>query len=150
MPREKKSNTSVFNYIGIIGSILLLIGCFCPIDASLKFSPVQLLFSRLQDIGRQSSANAWLEVLLVLTLLFVTVRSVMAALFGQVAKLRTPSIQIWVILVVFYSYYFGTPIPLHYGADWGWSVLFLGATLQTFGAFRSAMESEVDDEAQSG
>ena len=61
------------------------------------------------------------------------------------------AIQAWVILLVSYSYYFGSVIPLHYGADWGWSVLYLGATLLTFGepyraeAFIARLEERAPD-----
>jgi hypothetical protein len=70
----------------------------------------------------------------------------MTVILGQVENLRMPAVQAWVVLLVTYSYYFGLVIPIHYGADWGWSVLFLGATLLTFGAFRARRELEEEEE----
>jgi hypothetical protein len=73
----------------------------------------------------------------------------MTAISGQVERLRAAGIQAWVILLISYSHYFGVVIPLHYGADWGWTVLYLGATLVTFGAFRAHSELTYMDEPES-
>jgi len=94
------------------------------------------------QLSRGYSNSTLLEVVLCFALLVAASHCLMTAITGQIERLRAPGVQAWVVLLISYSYYFGAVIPLHYGADWGWSVLFLGATLVTFGAFRAHSELE--------
>ena len=132
----------IYRLFGKAGAFLLLVGCFMPIMSDKRSSTVENLMSGLAQVSSGYTNETALQVLLCATLLIVSSHCVMTVFLGKVEQLRFAAIQAWVILLVSYSYYFGAVIPLHYGADWGWSVLFLGATLLTFGAFRAYRELE--------
>lgn len=146
MPKDKTTAAKIYRYLGIGGAVLLAIGCFCPIDANNDASPAYLFLSGLSHLGNQHSLAAGAQVLLAFWMLFIAGRSLLGALLGEVEDLRVTAIQAWVVILAFYWYYFGTPLPLHLSAGLGWSVLYLGATLLTFGSFRLAMELEDDEE----
>jgi hypothetical protein len=142
MSENIKRNVQIFRLIGKAGALLLFAGCFVPIMSDRGSSVVENFFGGLAQLSRGYTNETVLEVLLCFTLLVVSSHCLMTVIIGQVEKLRMPAIQAWVVLLVTYSYYFGLVIPIHFGADWGWSVLFLGATLLTFGSFRAYRELE--------
>jgi hypothetical protein len=139
-------NVRIYRLVGKAGALLLFAGCFVPILSDRQTSTVENFFGGLAQLSRGYSNETVLEVLLCFTLLVVSSHCLMTVILGQVENLRMPAIQAWVVLLVTYSYYFGLVIPIHYGADWGWSVLFLGATLLTFGSFRARRELEEEEE----
>jgi hypothetical protein len=145
-PKEHTTAAKVYRYLGIIGAILFVIGCFCPIDANNDASPAYLFLSGLSGLSQNQSMAAGAQVLLAFWMLFIAGRSLLGALLGGVEDLRVTAVQAWVVIIAFYWFYFGTPLPLHLAAGLGWSVLYLGATLLTFGSFRLAMELEDDEE----
>jgi hypothetical protein len=136
----------IYRLIGKAGALILFIGCFMPILTDQGSSVAENFFGGIAQLSRGYSNTTALQVLLSFTLLVVSSHCLMTIILGQVENLRMQAIQAWVVLLVSYSYYFGLIIPIHFGADWGWSVLFLGATLVTFGAFRAYRELEDERE----
>jgi hypothetical protein len=136
----------IYRLVGKAGALILFVGCFMPILSDRGSSVAENFFSGLAQLSRGYTNAIILEVLLSFTLLVVASHCLMTVILGQVERLRMPAIQAWVVLLVTYSYYFGLIIPIHFGADWGWPVLYLGATLLTFGAFRAYRELEDERE----
>jgi hypothetical protein len=146
MPENIARNVRIYRLVGKAGALFLFAGCFVPILSDRQTSTVENFFGGLGQLSRGYTNETVLEVLLCFTLLIVSSHCLMTVILGQVENLRMPAIQAWVVLLVSYSYYFGLVIPIHYGADWGWSVLFLGATLLTFGSFRAYRELQEEEE----
>lgn|GEM_PF-5658743 len=142
MPENIARNVRIYRLIGKAGALILFAGCFMPIQVERQSSTVENLFGGIAQLSRGYANETLLQVLLSLTLLIVSSHCVMTIILGQVEQLRMPAIQAWVVLIASYSCYFGGFLPIHYGADWGWSVLFFGATLLTFGSFRAHRELE--------
>lgn len=146
MAENETRTVRIYRLIGKAGAFLLFGGCFMPIMSDRQSSAAENFMSGLAQLSRGYTNETALQVLLCATLLIVSSHCLMTVFLGKIEQLRFAAIQAWVILLVSYSYYFGSVIPLHYGADWGWSVLYLGATLLTFGAFRAYRELEDERE----
>ncbi|MFH1116117.1 MAG: hypothetical protein V1792_19565, partial [Pseudomonadota bacterium] len=146
MSENETRKVRVYRLIGKAGAFLLFAGCFMPIQTDRQSSTAENFMGGLSQLSRGYTNETTLQVLLCATLLIISSHCLMTVFLGKVEKLRIAAIQAWVVLLVSYSYYFGAVIPIHYGADWGWSVLFLGATLVTFGAFRAHRELEDERE----
>lgn len=149
MSENTKRSLKIYRTIGKAGAIILFLGCFLPVQTEQHTSIVQNFFGGMAQLSQGYTNAGLLEVILCFALLVVASQCLMTILSGQVERLRATGIQAWVILLITYSHYFGVVIPLHYGADWGWTVLFLGATLVTFGAFRANSELAEIDESES-
>lgn len=143
MSNKKEKSVRFYEYMAMAGAALLAIGCFCPLDVPPESSPAQLLLNGLYALNKRYSMEVGLQVLLCFIVILTAARAVLLAFSGNVARLRGTAIQAWVVLLVFFCQYFGSPLPISMRTGWGWSVLFLGATLATFGSFRvSSIEQE--------
>lgn len=149
MSQKVGRNVRIYRLIGKAGALILFTGCLLPVQADRHSSTVENFFGGVAQLSRGYTNATLLEVLLCFALLVVASHCLMTVIMGQVEQLRASGVQAWIVLLVSYGHYFGVVIPLHYGADWGWSVLFLGATLVTFGAFRAHGELEEMHESES-
>lgn len=142
MSNNTAKKTGIYRNVGRAGTLILFAGCFFPILVDGRVSAAQIFFDGLVQVGRGASMEKGLEVLMAFMLLLMATRGITNAIVGKVEDMRGLAIQVWVVLVASYAYQFGTVFPIHPFADWGWSVLFLGATLLSVGSFWSHLEME--------
>ncbi|MEW6351733.1 MAG: hypothetical protein AB1646_22015 [Thermodesulfobacteriota bacterium] len=147
MAENITKRVKIYQSVGKAGSFLLFAGCFCPILAGVQQSFADVFVASLGLLSRGDASGVGVDAMLSFMALLIASRCLFTALMGDVADLRSPAVQAWVVLLVSYTYYFGLVFPVHFGADWGWSVLFLGATLVAFGSFRSHAELEEEPES---
>lgn len=100
--RLSLKKADLYEYLGFAGSLILVTGCFCPIDYNLNVSPAQLFFMGLSSLGSQDASFSPLQLFLCFALLLLATRCVMGAFLGQLHQLRIAGIQTWVVLVGLY------------------------------------------------
>lgn len=137
MTADNAAGSKIYGHVATVGSLVLLVGCFVSIDAGTDTSVVDIFVAGLSRLSRATFLESGLEILLTFVLLLTAARSLLLARLGEFYKLKIAAVQAWVVLLIFYAQHFGMVLPLNMRADWGCSVLFLGATLLAFGAFRS-------------